>query len=293
MTPTPPLPPFSQPKVRSLVAIFLVFTILLAIALAGLQAVTGLDLEDPLWVMLLYIVLFVGLSLWLRQSLQRYGVHLPWLIGTLPDRPRWLALAGLVLATLVFSLSSFVVSATLIAGVAPEFVENLLREIAAEANPRTVNPLLYQVVSAIATIIVAPITEEFLFRGFILQRWAVKWNLPLAVMLSSVLFGFMHLNPVGLTMFGLVMATLYIKTRSLLIPIAAHALNNLLATLMTYLPQETTPTTLDTLRNFLPVGMLLLAVSAPILVIFISKSWPRRDAAIPYVINAEKAVTDA
>lgn len=292
MSPTPLPSPFTQPKVRSLIAVFLIFTVLLGIGLAGLQTVSGFNLDDPLWVMLLYMVLFVGLSLWLRQSLRHHGVKMSWIVGTLPDRPRWFVVMGLVLAALVFSLSSFVVSTSALALIAPAFVENLLQEVAAQANPKTISSVMYQVVTAIATVIVAPISEEFIFRGFILQRWAVKWNLPLALILSSLLFGLMHLNPIGLTMFGLVMGLLYIKTRSLLIPMVAHAFNNLLANLMTLLPQETNPATLEAIRSSLPIALILLMCSAPILVWFIRKTWPRRDALIPAVINAQLHATD-
>jgi membrane protease YdiL (CAAX protease family) len=288
MTPTPPTPPFTQPKVRSLIAVFLIATVLIGVGLAALQTVTAMNVEDPLWVMGLYIVLFVGISLWLRQSLRHHGVQIPAVIGELPTHPRWLGVGGLVIASLVFSLSAFVLSTSLLASIAPDFVENLLQQVAAEANPRTINPGLYQVVMAIATIIIAPITEEFIFRGFILQRWAVKWNLPLALIVSSIFFGIMHLNPVGLTVFGLLMGLLYIKTRSLVIPIAAHAFNNLLANLAMFLPQETNPSTLKALQSSLPLSIILIVFSAPWLVWFIRRSWPRRDAPIPYEINIEK-----
>jgi hypothetical protein len=158
-------------------------------------------------------------------------------------------------------------------------------------EPQTVVPWLYNGLNLVATLVVAPITEELLFRGFILQRWAVKWNLPLALILSSVLFGLMHPNPVGLTVFGLLMGVLYIKTRSLLVAIACHALNNGLAVILEMLPKidQAELITLAQLQSGLGASVLMVAISAPFLFRFITKNFPRRDAPIPYLVNQFQA----
>lgn len=77
--------------------------------------------------------------------------------------------------------------------------------------------------------VVAPITEESLFRGVILrgflQRYSVRW----ALIASAVLFGLAHLNPwqfaPGL-IYGVFLGWLYYQTGSLLPPLVAHALAN-------------------------------------------------------------------
>ncbi|MDX2230931.1 MAG: CPBP family intramembrane glutamic endopeptidase [Leptolyngbyaceae cyanobacterium bins.349] len=291
-------PPFTRPKVRSLVLHFFLYLLLLIVILVavlmGGREVGGVDLADPIWVMGSYIVLFTLLSVWLLQQFKRYDIQLSFVLGKRPERYRWLAMSGLILAALVCSLSSFLVMAGLLSYVAPAAVEALLREVEAEANPQTANSLVLQVVSAIAVILVAPIAEELIFRGFMLQRWGVKWNLPLALILSSVVFGLLHLtNPIGLTVFGFLMGVLYIKTRSLIVPIAGHMLNNVIATSLQYLPQNPNPTDLAAIREALPAGIMLLGFSAPWLVWFITKHFPRRDAPIPYVVNAQKSVTNA
>lgn len=281
-------PIFNKPTVRGLLLWGLLFSIVLGFGLGLAQGFIGGSLEDPLWIMGIYIVLFTLLSLWLLQRFKQEGIQVRFIVGQRPERIRWWTIAGLILAALAFSLSSFLVAAAILSYQFPEFVEVLLQQLEAEATPKTANLLAYQVVSTIALLIVAPMTEEWIFRGFILQRWGVKWNLPLALLVSSIVFGLLHSNPIGLTVFGLVMGLLYIKTRSLLIPIAGHALNNLAALGMTFLPKDPNATTLSALRESLPAGIILLVLSAPWLVWFIAKNFPRRDAKIPYVLNAEK-----
>jgi hypothetical protein len=47
-----------------------------------------------------------------------------------------------------------------------------------------------------------------------------------AAVLSSLCFALLHLDLVGAFAFGMVMCVLYLRTRSLLVPILCHALNN-------------------------------------------------------------------
>ena len=41
-------------------------------------------------------------------------------------------------------------------------------------------------------VIVAPVTEEFIFRGVFLHRWAARWGVLWSIILSSLLFGAIH-----------------------------------------------------------------------------------------------------
>ena len=95
----------------------------------------------------------------------------------------------------------------------------------------------------ISVVVVAPIIEEFLFRGFLysqLRRSFLRdWG---AVAVSSLVWTAIHFQyEVGilffLFLFGLFLGYFRIKYNSLLIPVALHALNNLIAfMLIIYLP---------------------------------------------------------
>ena len=95
----------------------------------------------------------------------------------------------------------------------------------------------------ISVVVVAPIIEEFLFRGFLysqLRRSFLRdWG---AVAVSSLVWTAIHFQyEVGilffLFLFGLFLGYFRIKYNSLLIPVALHALNNLIAFILTiYFP---------------------------------------------------------
>jgi membrane protease YdiL (CAAX protease family) len=80
-------------------------------------------------------------------------------------------------------------------------------------------------------VIVAPVTEELVFRGLILRGFLQKFSLVKAAVLSAMLFGAVHLNPwqfVSGSGLGLVAAWWYARTRSLLPCLLGHALVNAL-----------------------------------------------------------------
>ena len=90
----------------------------------------------------------------------------------------------------------------------------------------------------ISVVLVAPIIEEFLFRGFLysqLRRSFLKdWG---AIAVSSLVWTSIHFQyEIGilffLFLFGLFLGYFRIKYNSLLIPIVLHAINNLLGFLL-------------------------------------------------------------
>jgi len=85
-------------------------------------------------------------------------------------------------------------------------------------------------VGAILTLcVVAPITEEILFRGVILNGFLRNYRKLEALLLSSWLFAFMHLNPwqyAGAFLLGLLLGFLFIRTQSIIPSIICHSLFN-------------------------------------------------------------------
>ena len=79
-------------------------------------------------------------------------------------------------------------------------------------------------------VVVAPIIEELIFRGVILDGFLRQFTPPQAILASSFLFGFAHLNPwqfvSGLALGG-VIGWVYYRTRSLIPCMVMHAGANL------------------------------------------------------------------
>lgn len=83
----------------------------------------------------------------------------------------------------------------------------------------------------------APIFEEIFMRGIILVGLLNRYSPKKAIIVSALIFGAWHLNIpqfVDATLGGLILGTIYYKTNSLILCIAAHMANNTLYTIMEY-----------------------------------------------------------
>ncbi|WP_141532032.1 CPBP family intramembrane glutamic endopeptidase [Bacillus cereus] len=105
------------------------------------------------------------------------------------------------------------------AWITPDFIMNALREPIVDST----GGYVYQF---IMVVFIAPIIGEFIFRGFLLQRFAAKWGTSIAMIIVSLLFAMLHVDFLGAALFSIVLSIVYIRTKSLLMPIAIHMLNN-------------------------------------------------------------------
>lgn len=159
--------------------------------------------------------------------------------------------------------------------IAPGFVERTLLSGSALFEAHTVADWLELVAVG---VVAAPVVEELFFRGFLLHRWARRWGTTTAVVASSALFAVLHGEWIGHFLFGVAMAALYLRTRSLWMPIAAHALNNGIVALFTLVdvlrdePPDTT--TIAELRGEWPLGLAALASGVVLMWWYLRRCWP-------------------
>jgi len=89
--------------------------------------------------------------------------------------------------------------------------------------------------------VVAPVVEELIFRGLILHGLRRNYNAFTAVVISALLFALFHLNPwqfPATFVLGLLLGWIMIRTRSILLAIIGHSINNLLVLLTVTYWQE-------------------------------------------------------
>lgn len=84
----------------------------------------------------------------------------------------------------------------------------------------------------LSAVVAAPIVEEILFRGLILESCRERFGRTTAVFVSAFLFGLIHIVPlqvVNAFVVGLILGYVYLKTGSLLSAMIIHAVNNAIA----------------------------------------------------------------
>ena len=95
------------------------------------------------------------------------------------------------------------------------------------------------IVEVVGVCLFGPFAEELVFRGGVeeyLLRW--KHNAALAIVLSSLLFGLLHLSPsliVGAFLLGLLFGWVYYRCRNVLACFLMHMVNNTAACLSNWL----------------------------------------------------------
>ncbi|HVE67301.1 MAG TPA: CPBP family intramembrane glutamic endopeptidase [Solirubrobacteraceae bacterium] len=198
------------------------------ILVGGVAGVAGADLDPdpPPWVNIVATVIqdlaLIGSALFFAQLSGR--------------RPRardfglrrtgfWSGLGWMVAAWISF----FVFTIVWVSALGIEERDDLPDELGADEST------LALIAVGLLVTVVAPIAEEFFFRGFFftaLRSWRGIWP---AAIVTGLVFGGIHGGsaPVGylvpLAVFGMALCLLYVRTGSLFPCIALHALNNSLA----------------------------------------------------------------
>jgi membrane protease YdiL (CAAX protease family) len=93
-------------------------------------------------------------------------------------------------------------------------------------------------VTLIGAGILVPISEELFFRGAIFTWFRQRYNFPIAMLASSLLFGLGHFDTIGVvaSSFVLAVANAYVfeKSKTLWAPILMHITTNSFAVLVIY-----------------------------------------------------------
>lgn len=285
-----PSNPFEALRTRTLVPFAILGGLFLLAVVYLLFLATPLDPGDPANGDVAFMLSLYGALLgWIVWVCRNSGISLRRLVGRWPSGHDWLTALGLLAVTMIFSIGSWEIFAYGLALAAPGVLEFLIEAVESMPDPT----LAYLVAMTAVTVVVAPVIEEVLFRGILLNRWATKWSVPTAVVATSVAFGFLHAHPVGITVVGLVAAVLYLRTGSLLIPIAFHAANNLVATILDFMAGPLEPmdvaAEIQEIRDAGLSGVAIAVVTLPVLVWYLRRHWPGREEGIPYGAPADIA----
>jgi membrane protease YdiL (CAAX protease family) len=139
--------------------------------------------------------------------------------------------------------------------------------------------------SIFLAVVVAPVMEELVFRGLLLQGLRRHWSAIPAVLITAMLFALFHANPwqfMGPLFLGLLFGWLTIRSGSLWPAILAHALNNATAlTTMHVLAATADPQAAETTATLGPLwldltGLACLIVGIPGCILVLRRRRERR-----------------
>lgn len=257
---------FSRIRLRSFFGWMIIGVIVTIIPLAIVGAGDGaFDFASQV------LFFFIFPLLWLFYKTRKHNVE----FMSFFDQPSSYSWKLILIATamgIVFSYGMSMIQFYILAHLIPGFLVELLTE--GDMIDTTTFSNILGVVSA---CIFAPVMEEVIFRGFFLNRMAYKWGIKPAIIVSSLIFGFGHIDVVGAFLFGLIMCLLYIKTRSLWTPIIVHALNNTIVTIIQFSgmgeQEEVIHISDFQADSNLWIGCILILISLIWMIPFIRRHW--------------------
>lgn len=133
--------------------------------------------------------------------------------------------------------------------------------------------------SVIAAVVAAPILEELLMRGIILDGFLKRYSPAKSILWSAVIFGVFHLNPwqaVGAFAIGLLLGWLYWKTKSLTLCILLHAANNATAFLVVSMIGKDKMNHSDSLVDYMGMANYLVGFAVVLIVLIGCKRFLNR-----------------
>lgn len=168
--------------------------------------------------------------------------------------------------------------AQLAGGLISNLLHTLLSSVLGYEVPGFDFPLPEDVLSillyGVLICVVAPITEELLFRGAILNTLS-RYGTVFAVVISSLLFSLLHMNldQIPFTFLaGLIFGFLAIKTGSTVYPILLHAINNTAAFVLTLLTEQTAAA--ESVELIFGLFTLLCAIASVFLLLLARRNHP-------------------
>jgi len=205
-----------------------VLALILQLVISFLPFPTDSEVSEALSNMVIYCIFmtipFALLWVCFRFFFKNVDTHL--VKRYLPKKP-FLFIAG--------TLGIGYITNITISSLFPGFVERYALE--GSPNPETVAGIILMYIS---NAILPAILEEWAFRGVICKN-LLPYGKKGAILISSLLFGIMHINPstvIFTTVIGIMLAICYEHTGSLAIPMVIHFLNNAIATTITLFIDE-------------------------------------------------------
>lgn len=214
--------------------------------------------------------MYVGWGWWTLVSARALGAPYIDMLAAPRDARTW-RLVWVVVPLITLTIAGFILQSALLVSFIPA-----ARDASASSLSNT-EPLIWSVSMALTGASLVPLVEEFVFRGVLLHAWTARFGERRATLGTSLAFGVLHHDVIGAVAFGIVMAVMYRRTGTLLVPVVVHAAFNALTGIATLIPggDEFAP---GELRSTVPLAALVMAASVLCLVLAL-RSLPRLRAA--------------
>ncbi|SFC50232.1 CAAX protease self-immunity [Alkalibacterium subtropicum] len=198
-----------------------ILTTLLLLAFAGEHVSFVRILSDSVLYFLVYKIVISQMK---KQALSVDAVA----YSTPKNGRELLKIAGWTLLIAIVATSFSIFLLTLVS-----FIPNIFDRLVPYLEQISTDDGLSASYLFVIAVIVAPIVEEVVFRGYIMNKWVDKYSVRKGIIFSSLLFMIFHFSSffIPQLLLGLLCALVYVKYRNLFYAIFTHSLYNFLVIL--------------------------------------------------------------
>jgi len=221
--------------------------------------------------MLIYYLFAVGITFWIVYSIRKRKTGES-TFNLKIENPRIIPFIVVVAIALIYGVI------TPISGLIPmpEFFQKAFLSMANQNG----------ILAFLMLVVAAPVLEELIFRGIMLDGLLKKYSPIKSILISSIIFGLAHLNPwqfVAGFVIGIFAGWIYYKSRSLSLTIIIHASGNLIGYLARYFGDFDSSSRYQslieryggTLNFVLTVGISILII--PICIYYLKNEFKKKD----------------
>ncbi|SHK45752.1 CAAX protease self-immunity [Clostridium cavendishii DSM 21758] len=267
---------FEKTKIRWLLLFFVIINIVLAIPLVIYTIIYGDSLDGIMtdligFVSNLTIVIFVGIYYYKNKGDNKINFKFIKESGTKKE------FILLTVFNLIFAFASVFLLQGIIHYVKPEMLKELLQE-----SPIKSDSIIMAILVA---CIMAPVVEELVFRGIIFTRLRFRFNTTAAILISSLIFGLLHisLSIVHAFILGVTFCVIFKKYNNIFLNMILHSVYNFLATVvggvlgLSFLNFDILTASDTSINICIAISLVLVILSGIYLFKFCKENWRARD----------------
>jgi uncharacterized protein len=287
---------FLKFKTRYILIDIILTVIVMAIIIAIISGITGLSTTEIGKNKILQFTVepfaTIGLFWLIFRRLKKNGVRSEYLVGNIaPQNLPWIMLLIIFYGVETLQRGLIQVTTFSVNLISPSLVASELIKNSARFSYPTDNislTIVFYTLVFISAVVLAPLTEEFLFRGIFLHRFSNKWGITAGIIISSLLFGLVHANlaAIGFGISFIFVSLTYIKFQSMWVPIAYHAMHNAIWFISKIVTEISGADSTDITLKSLWFGLLHISFALPILFYFLK--CPNSVELLPYNVNSQQ-----
>ncbi|NHZ80949.1 CPBP family intramembrane metalloprotease [Massilia sp. CCM 8695] len=210
------------------VRVYEILIVWMVVTVAWHEACTYVGSGITNFIYLQWIGIAITMIILSKNFLHRENLTFAKMMGNKITRSARIELVIVIMVTVLSGIACWALLVLFSAQINVEWAYRHWNLVSASAFEETKWLRSWLVLEAMTTVLIGPIIEEIIFRGFILRRLREKYQLSYGILASSFVFGVFHIDQSFLSSFvhGIIYAILAVRFASLYAPMFVHGAYN-------------------------------------------------------------------